>query len=211
MIIYAWCSLRNNIEQIIKEIYAHSGTIYIGPNLKKTTYTFHNAPYICNCNSNDSQRAPHCGKAQYMILLWIFGGTRLVQLPSWDTCKYTWKFTVHSCSSDRSTSFWDSWQELIKRTAQRRWIILGMSSYDLPTNKWQEVCKHVFCYKMHYTFISFHVLVEEVPMKFYCILRATGNIRMEVTQKIKMYTFLVALAYNGISIIIFLKAPGSIR
>ena len=33
------------------------------------------------------------------------------------------------------------------------------------------------------------------------------NIIMEVPQKILIYTFSVALSYNGISIIIFLKAP----
>ena len=49
--------------------------------------------------------------------------------------------------------------------------------------------------------------IEEVPMKIYCISSATKNIVMEVPQKISIYTLLVALAYNGISIKILLNAP----
>ena len=49
--------------------------------------------------------------------------------------------------------------------------------------------------------------IEEVPQKIYCISCATENIIMEVPQKISIYAFSVALAYNGISILIFLKAP----
>ena len=44
-------------------------------------------------------------------------------------------------------------------------------------------------------------------MKIYCISSATENILMEVSLKIPNFLFSVALAYNGISIIIFLKAP----
>ena len=36
---------------------------------------------------------------------------------------------------------------------------------------------------------------------------ATENIIMEVPQKIQFFTFSATLAYNGISIIIFFKAP----
>ena len=51
------------------------------------------------------------------------------------------------------------------------------------------------------------VRVEEVPPKMYCISSATKNAIMEVSPKIPIYTFLATLAYNGISIIAFLKAP----
>ena len=53
------------------------------------------------------------------------------------------------------------------------------------------------------------VQVEEVPPKMYCISSATKNAIMEVSPKIPIYTFLATLAYNGISIIAFLKAPAS--
>ena len=43
-------------------------------------------------------------------------------------------------------------------------------------------------------------------MKIYGISSATANIITDVPQKIPIYTFSVALAYYGISIIIFLKA-----
>ena len=36
---------------------------------------------------------------------------------------------------------------------------------------------------------------------------ATENIIMEVPQKIQFFTFSATIAYNGISIIIFFKAP----
>ena len=47
-------------------------------------------------------------------------------------------------------------------------------------------------------------LVEEVSLKMYSISSATKNIIMEVPQKIPFFTFSVALACNGISIILFL-------
>ena len=46
-----------------------------------------------------------------------------------------------------------------------------------------------------------------MPPKMYCISSATKNAIMEVSPKIPIYTFLATLAYNGISIIAFLKAP----
>ena len=48
---------------------------------------------------------------------------------------------------------------------------------------------------------------KTVPMKIYCIPSTTENIIMEVPQKISIHKFSVALAYNGISIKIFLYAP----
>ena len=56
---------------------------------------------------------------------------------------------------------------------------------------------------------SYHFTVEEVPIKIYCISSAAENIIMENLQKISIYMFSVALAYNGISIIVFLKATDS--
>ena len=44
-------------------------------------------------------------------------------------------------------------------------------------------------------------------MNIYCISSATEHIIMEVPQKIPIYTFSVALAYNGTFIVILLKAP----
>ena len=44
-------------------------------------------------------------------------------------------------------------------------------------------------------------------MKIYCVSSATENIMMEVSLKLPNFRFSVALAYNGISIIIFSKAP----
>ena len=52
-----------------------------------------------------------------------------------------------------------------------------------------------------------NTFVEEVPQNMYCIPSATENILMEVPQKIRIYTFSVTLAYNGISITIFVTAP----
>ena len=60
---------------------------------------------------------------------------------------------------------------------------------------------------MHQNAVPTIFHIEEVPMKIYCISSATENIVMEVPEKISIYTFSVALAYNEISIIIFLKAP----
>ena len=48
--------------------------------------------------------------------------------------------------------------------------------------------------------------VEEVPMNIYCILSATEIIITEVPQKIPIYIFAVALAYNEIPIEILSKA-----
>ena len=44
-------------------------------------------------------------------------------------------------------------------------------------------------------------------MKMFCISSATKDIIMEVPQKIQINMFSVALANNGISILIFLQAP----
>ena len=41
----------------------------------------------------------------------------------------------------------------------------------------------------------------------YCIPSAEENIMMEMLQKIPNYTFSATLGHNGISIIIFFKAP----
>ena len=49
------------------------------------------------------------------------------------------------------------------------------------------------------------VTVEEVPQNTFCISIATENIIMEVPQKILIKTFSATLAYNGISITIFLR------
>ena len=40
-----------------------------------------------------------------------------------------------------------------------------------------------------------------------CMSSATENIMMKVPQKIPIYTFSATLAYNGIFIIIFVRAP----
>ena len=47
-----------------------------------------------------------------------------------------------------------------------------------------------------------------MPRNIYCISSATQNIIMKVPQKIPISIFLVALVKNGISIVIFWKAPG---
>ena len=54
-------------------------------------------------------------------------------------------------------------------------------------------------------------VIEEVLTNIYCISSATENIIMEVPQKIPIYTFSVALAYNGISIVIFLNRVGEVN
>ena len=53
---------------------------------------------------------------------------------------------------------------------------------------------------------SYHFTVKQVPIKIYCFSSATENIIMEMLRKISIYMFSVALAYNVISLIIFLKA-----
>ena len=71
-----------------------------------------------------------------------------------------------------------------------------------------------FCIKVRSNFsnvieifrFSFRVL-KEVPMKILCISRAAENIILQVPQKMPIYTFLVALSFNGMSIIIFERAP----
>ena len=49
--------------------------------------------------------------------------------------------------------------------------------------------------------------VEEVSLNMYCIPSAEENIIMEMPQKIPIYTFSATLGHNGISILIFFKAP----
>ena len=52
-------------------------------------------------------------------------------------------------------------------------------------------------------------LVKELPQKMYRISSATENIIMEVPQKIPISAFSATLAYIGIPITIFFKAPAS--
>ena len=49
--------------------------------------------------------------------------------------------------------------------------------------------------------------VEEVSQNMYCISSVIEYIIMEVSQNIPIYSYSVTLAYNGISIIIYLKTP----
>ena len=49
--------------------------------------------------------------------------------------------------------------------------------------------------------------VEEVPQNMYCIWSVIEYIIMEVSQNISLYTYSVTLAYNMISIMIYLKTP----
>ena len=57
--------------------------------------------------------------------------------------------------------------------------------------------------QIHLSFIN----VKEVPLNMYCISSATEFIIIEVSQNIPIYTHSVTLAYHGIFIIIYLKAP----
>ena len=52
--------------------------------------------------------------------------------------------------------------------------------------------------------ISMRHTVKEVSQNMYCVSSATEYIIMEVSQNIPNYTY---SAYNGISIIIYLKTP----
>ena len=52
--------------------------------------------------------------------------------------------------------------------------------------------------------------VEELPPHMYRIPSAEENIAMEVPQKIGIYTFSATVGDNGISIMIFFKAPVSV-
>ena len=47
------------------------------------------------------------------------------------------------------------------------------------------------------------MFVEQVPMKMLCISSAFENKIMEEPKKIILFTFSLALAYNGISIMVF--------
>ena len=49
--------------------------------------------------------------------------------------------------------------------------------------------------------------VEEVSQNMYCISSVIEYIIMAVSQNIPIYSYSVTLAYNGISIIIYLKTP----
>ena len=49
--------------------------------------------------------------------------------------------------------------------------------------------------------------IEEVLRNMFCISSATEYIIMEVPKNIPIYTYSGTLAYNGISIIIYLKTP----
>ena len=48
-------------------------------------------------------------------------------------------------------------------------------------------------------------LLEEVSQNMYCILSVIEYIIMEVSQNISIYSYSVTLAYNGITIRIYLK------
>ena len=50
-----------------------------------------------------------------------------------------------------------------------------------------------------------------MPQNMYCISSATENNIMEVPQKIPISAFSATLAYNGISITIFFKAPALVH
>ena len=52
-----------------------------------------------------------------------------------------------------------------------------------------------------------NLIVEEVSQNMYCISSATEYIILEVSQNIPIYKYSVTLAYNGISLIIYLKTP----
>ena len=51
------------------------------------------------------------------------------------------------------------------------------------------------------------LIVEKVPMKMFCIPSAIKDILMEVPLKILQMTSSMALAYNGIPIVVSLRAP----
>ena len=51
------------------------------------------------------------------------------------------------------------------------------------------------------------MMVEEVLQSMYGISSDIENTKMEVSQDITIYTYSVKLAYNWISIIIYLKTP----
>ena len=72
---------------------------------------------------------------------------------------------------------------------------MPISSYLKQTSKTRVKNGSIFFY------------IEEVPHNMYCSSSFIEYIIMEVSQNITIYTYSVTLAYNGISIITYLKTP----